>query len=193
MKKIVGAILILLVLAVGCAAFLACDRVDDNIRPVELYEGMSAEDIFDLLEKSFSYSIVVGDEDYRFIRGRGYTKLEEGVFDGLVADGGVVYRMTDRDGVKVTTKKLDDDFYAEVDDVYDHYVKLLRESFENMVSKEPVEFKTNGNGCSAVIKIILRRNSGLFSIITCEIGNINRTSFFFPPAFKDYKSLAENA
>ena len=86
MKKFFVLFLIAAVLTTGCVVFSACSASDTPPLPMSLRDGMSVEDVFDLLDRSFSYSIVVGDEDYRFIRGKGYTKFEEGVFDALVEE-----------------------------------------------------------------------------------------------------------
>lgn len=182
MKKIVGAILILLVLTAGCAVFLACDVESDRQKPTKIEEGMSADDIFDLLDRSFSYTIVAGDEFYRFVKGKGYSILEEGVFDGLLASGNVGYRYHKEpmQMIETTEVALDDAFYKEIDDKYDHYVQLLRDSFENMQSRDPVKFETADGGYRAIIKVIMNRGEGDYSVITCEICNVNCTELVFP-------------
>ena len=191
MKRIFVLFLILSVCAILCVALLACDAERTN-DPVMLKDGMRAEDIFDLLDRAFSYTINVDGEDYRFIRGKGYTKFEEGIFDGLVAEDGKAFRMTTKDGAKVTTEPLNEDFYAEVDEIYEKYVNLLRESFARMSSTEPVEFVLGERGYKASIHMILSKRAGEYSVVSCEISNINSTVLFFPDELKDYKLLAEN-
>ena len=182
MKSIFVLFLIIAVLTAGCAVFLACDAEPDRQKPTRIEEGMSAEDIFDLLDRSFSYTIVAGDEFYRFVKGKGYSKLEEGVFDGLLASGNVGYRYHKEpmEMVETTEVALNDAFFKEIDDMYDHYVQLLRESFENMQSKDPVAFETMDDGYRAIIKIIMNKGEGNFSVITCEICNVNCTELIFP-------------
>ena len=192
MKRFLCVFVILLFCAASCVAFLACDAESERALPVTLREGMRAEEIFDLLERAFSYTIIIGEEDYRFVRGKGYTKLEEGVFDGLLEEGGQVFRMSTKDGAKVQQEPLNENFYREVDKVYEDYIKLLKESFENMTSRDPVEFSLGAGGYKATIKIIMRKSQGEFSVITCEISNVNSTVLFFPDELKDYKQLAEN-
>ncbi|MBO4381173.1 MAG: hypothetical protein J5815_03355 [Clostridia bacterium] len=173
--------LIVVLLAVGCTAFLACHKESAH-DPMKLYEGIGAEDLFELLEKSDSYSILVDGEEYHFVKGRGYTKLENGVFDGIYAGDGMGYRYH-KEPAEVVEKEvvtLSEEFYDEIDDEYYKYVALLQTSFENMPSKEPVEFKTDEKGDRATIKIIVRRDGGSFSIIACEISGINSTELHFP-------------
>ena len=191
MKRIFVLFFIFVFCAVGCVAFLACDAKDDTPAPIRLQEGMRAEEIFDMLDRAYSYTIVAGDEDYRFSRSVGYTKLEEGVYDALFVDNGEGYRMTTRDGLKVEKVPVDTNFYNEINDVYDHYVQLLRDSFENMTSREPVKFDLGANGYKATIKIIMKKGEGDLSVFTCEISNLNCTELFFPDELKNYKSLAD--
>lgn len=182
MKKIVGAILILLILAVGCAVFLACDASSDAPAPIRLQEGMSAEEIFDMLDRAYSYTIKAGDEDYRFTRDKGYTKLEEGVYDALVLENGkgVRYHKEPQKLVEKSEVTVDTAFYDEINDAYEHYVQLLRESFEGMQSREPVKFELGANGYKATIKLILKKGEGDLTVFTCEISNLNCTELFFP-------------
>ena len=191
MKRFICVFIILLFCAASCSVLFACDA-DKSNEPVMLKDGMRAEDIFDLLERAFSYTIKVDGEDYRFIRGKGYTKFEDGVFDGLVAEDGTVFRMTTKDGAKVTTEPLNDEFYAEVDAAYEKYVRLLRDSFARMTSTEPVEFALGEKGYKASIRMILVKGAGEYSVVSCEISNVNSTVLFFPDELKDYKLLAEN-
>ena len=202
MKKILLIFMILLFCAVGCIAFLACDSGAESPKPLRLEQWMDGEDVFDLLEKSFGFAIIlkrsatVADEYYRFVRGVGYTKFEEGVYDGVVIDEkeNKTYRLHEyRDDRRVTKEPLKADIYDEIDEVYFHYVKLLRDSFENMRPQRPVEFEVTDDGYMAIIKMLMPNGTGDYSVITCEISNVNNTKLFFPEEFKDYKTLAVDA
>lgn len=174
--------LIVVLLAVACTAFWACHKEESSHKPVKLYDGIGAEDLFELLEESYSYSILVDGEEYHFVKGKGYTKLEEGVFDGMYAGDGAGYRYHKEpmEMVEKQTVELDEAFYNEIDEEYYKYVLRLKESFENMPSKEPIEFKTSDKGDKVIVKIIVRRDGGSFSIIACEISGINSTELSFP-------------
>ena len=82
--------------------------------------------------------------------------------------------------VEKQTEELDEALYNEIDEEYYKYVLRLKESFENMPSKEPIEFKTSDKGDKVIVKIIVRRDGGSFSIIACEISGINSTELSFP-------------
>lgn len=182
MKKFVGVILILLLVAVGCIAFGACDVEGENVKPMRLYDGMRTEEIFDVLERVNSYTIKAGDEDYRFTRDRGYTKLEEGIYDALVLENGkgVRYHKEPNGIVQKSEVAVDEEFYDEINDVYDRYIELLRDSFEDMESRDPAKFELGANGYKATIKLIVKKGEGDLVVFTCEISNLNSTELFFP-------------
>ncbi|MBO4554864.1 MAG: hypothetical protein J5713_03690 [Clostridia bacterium] len=191
MKKVLLAFVILLFCAMICIAVCACDNTEAP-KPIYLRDGMSAEDLFDVLRRANSFTLTIGEEDYRFVRGQGYTKFEEGVFDAIVCEGGYVYRMSDRDGVKVTKEPFTHDFYDEVDEIYFSYVERLQNSIEEMPLKS-VEVRDSFDGNRAIIKIIRKDNEGTFSVIVCEIKDVNATSLYFIGEFRDFKTLAEIA
>ena len=191
MKKVLLSVVILLFCAVCCIALLACSEQEPPT-PIYLREGMTVSELLDVLNAAYSFTLRISDEDYRFVRGRGYTKYEEGVFDGLVCEDGYVYRMSDANGVLVTKEPLTPAFYDEVDEIYFSYVKRLQDSLDDIPSKT-VEFKDGFGGNSAIIKIIRKDDEGSFTVIVCEIKDVNTTELMFTEEFKEFKTLAENA
>lgn len=187
MKRIIPLILILVILVLclaGCT---------DEKGKYELREDMSAEDFFEMLKRADSFSVSVGENDYRFVKNEGYSVFETAdgggkIYDGFFKEGNTVYtiKASPDGGLSKTYREFKDKDTEKILEMYLTYVEYVRSSY-GTVTKDGEEVAVEIKNNEALVKTIYRPREGYLEIKQCRVYGINNSEIYIPKAYSDYK------
>lgn len=188
MKRIIPLILILIILMAGLSG---CG--DEEEADFELKDDMSAEDFFEMLERADSFSVSVGDNDYRFVKGKGYSVFESAdgggkTYEGFFKEGNLLYMISasPEGGLQRKYREIKEKDLEKILETYLTYVAYVRNSY-GTVTKDGEEIAVEIKNNEALVKTIYRPYEGYLEIKQCRVYGINNSEIYIPKAYSDYK------
>jgi len=182
--------------------FVGCNGVSSE-ENYEMTEDMNAEDLFDMISKADSFSVDVGDSQYqyKFVKGVGYSILEDydnggetsRVYELFMISDGIRYTIY-TDGKTTTIKKRNviEKDYQDVIDKYNEYVDYVKGTYASTTAGAEMTIAIDTSEQTANVKTIYGKGTGLLEIKQCKLYGINKTEVYVPRTYIRFKELAED-